>query len=47
MGRGCMVVQVDLTHEPAREWFKDQLKGLLSDGADTFFCDWGVDSRST
>jgi alpha-D-xyloside xylohydrolase len=44
MGSRCMVVQVDLTHAPAREWFKDQLKGLLDDGADTFFCDWGVDS---
>ncbi|HLL89260.1 MAG TPA: TIM-barrel domain-containing protein [Tepidisphaeraceae bacterium] len=44
MGSGCMVVPIDITLEAAREWYKGQLKVLLRQGVDTFFCDWGVGS---
>lgn len=44
MGKDCPVVAVDLTLEPARLWYKEQLKTLLDQGVDTFFCDWGVNA---
>jgi alpha-D-xyloside xylohydrolase len=44
LGPGCPAVAFDLTNQDCRRWYKDKLKGLLEQGASTFFADWGIDS---